>query len=159
MQLCLLVLSVAAVLLAARAYAAVSIARVDISQKSDAAGVYVEFEWETATESETVLFFIQRVEEGQSFPSAAGNWHSYTYGPDVIFVEYENQSIQEIVALGSVSSGAEYTVLDRTVEVGKSYKYRLVEVDLEGIMTPQDSYVRGITITKTHYYYFPVIFN
>ncbi len=108
----------------------------------------VELVWETATEKDSGAFYVQRAEVGTDFaPLNSSSSSSSLPASDVINVLYENSSTSFVPAEGDTSTGVTYTAYDETVEFAKSYKYRLIEEDINGVLTSLENFDTDVTLS------------
>ncbi len=94
----------------------------------------VLLEWITESEIENLGFVLERQTEGA--PEGWEEIASYITDP-------------ELQGQGSVTYRTEYSYTDNTVEIGKSYDYRLADVSYIGVKEYHTIHVLGITVTKT----------
>jgi hypothetical protein len=83
----------------------------------------VKVDWATARETEISALDVERAEV---LSSEAGE----TVGSFTV--------IDRVAPKGTATSGARYSVNDRSVVMGRTYVYRLVSVNLEGVRTSED---------------------
>jgi len=104
----------------------------------------VALEWVTESEIENLGFIIERRsvgagEQGEdNSGSSSGSWGE--------IASYITDS--RLQGQGSVTYRTEYSYTDNTVEVGKTYDYRLADVSYEGVKEYHSMTVLGVTVTE-----------
>lgn len=115
----------------------------------------VELKWETATEQNTLEFYVRRVRDSaDNFTSV-----SYAYDPatdsQLIPVLYQGNSVTGIAAEGGPASGATYMAIDENVVDGETYVYMLIQLELNGEFYPADDgdeHIKHIIVGASHIY-------
>lgn len=110
----------------------------------------VRLEWETASERDTVGYFLFRSDEENgeevlnTLASDLGSRGSWSVTENLLNakksknVELINQD-EMINSSGSVTKGATYSMIDNEVVAGNTYFYLLVEIENDGSLVPYSS--------------------
>jgi len=110
----------------------------------------IVLEWNTASETENLGFMLHRCIKGEEWAEIAG---------------YEEN--EELLGSGSVTSSSNYSFIDKNVEVGYRYEYRLSDMDYAGkiqqigtvAITPKHKDERNLPDHFTLYEVYPNPFN
>ncbi len=86
----------------------------------------IQLDWRTASESNLDRWEVQRSGAGLSFTTIAS------------------------IAATNSMVGESYSYLDRSAQPGLTYRYRLVEVDVSGVRTVHDDFVRAASMPLIH---------
>ena len=108
-------------------------------------GQSVTIEWETGTEQSAAEFYIYRDQAGQNDPVPTITIDDLD-GDSIITINGSNE--KATAALGDTSAGASYSVTDENVEEGETYRYVLVELEIEGTVARYPGFASTVTVTE-----------
>jgi len=97
----------------------------------------VILEWVTESEIENLGFLLERASTSLSTPETHPEWKE-------IANYIDNPELQ---GQGSVTGRTEYQFVDNSVEVGKTYDYRLADVSYSGVVEYHSLTVMGVELT------------
>ena len=106
----------------------------------------VILEWVTESEIENLGFLLERREESGSSsgsPNESGSTQSSDWQEIASYI-----TDSRLQGQGSVTYRTDYSYTDNTVEIGKTYDYRLADVSYDGVKEYHSMTVMGVTVTE-----------